>query len=160
VGTEALTVILTAVGSYAWLLIARTADVITLVFGGLALWGFIFKRRQIAHIFRLAKSAHLYQRIENVRESLRALKDLNYDDKPSRREITALMGQICGQIGPLVETHPELKETHIKLTELVERKDNRRFSETVKRRICHQIDGILDNILFEAQSTTLGTKDV
>ncbi len=118
------------------------------------------KRRQIAHIFRLAKSAHLYQRFESVRESLRELKNLNFDDKQSRAEITALIGQICGQIGPLVETHPELNEMHMRLTDLVERKTNQRFSEQKKRHICHQLEGILENILFEAQSTTLGTKDV
>jgi hypothetical protein len=156
--TETQCLILAVTVEYVWIITARLADFIALILGGVAVWGLVFKRRQIAYVFRLARNVHLHRGIENVRETLRDLNKLDYREKESRPEIAALLGQLSGQIESLLETHPKLTDVHQKVTDLVEAK--KRCSESVKRQICCQLEGILDSMIFEAESTLLGTKDV
>ena len=133
-----------------------SADVVTVVLGALALWGFIFKRKQISLALRVIANTYLNQRVNRLKEALGRLDSLSYDNKEDRSEIQALVGQVCGQIKPLLEDYPRLADAYNSLTEFVDGK--KRLSESKKRRIVYEIHGVLDSVSF-AQNTRVFEKN-
>lgn len=132
------------------------SHVVTVVVGGIAIWGILFKRRELTLAFRVFANTYLNQRIHRLKETLGKLETLNYDRKEDRSEINALIGQICGQLKPLAQDYPKLSETLEHLTLFVEKKQ--RLSESKKRRLVYEIHGILDSTTFDQQSTVIRTK--
>ena len=116
----------------------------------------IFRQREITLFFRLFTNAYLNQRVTRLKETLGKLDALSYENKDHRPEVFALLGQICGQIKPLVTDYPGLQESYDQLFEYVERR--KRLSESVKRRIAYELHGFLDATTFDEQSRTMGKK--
>ncbi len=132
------------------------SHLITIAVGGVALWGLIFKRRELTLAFRVFANTFLNQRINRLKETLGKLETLNYDQKEHRSEITALVGQVCGQLKSLAQDYPNLSQTLEHLAELVDGK--KRLSEARKRRLVYEIHGHLDSTTFDQQSTVIRKK--
>lgn len=133
--------------------VAVLADLVTVVIGLIAIWGLIFKRRELGFVFRVFANAHLNQRVNRLKETLGKLETLNYDQKEDRSELNALVGQVCGQVKPLVGDYPKLVNVYDELLALVERK--KRLSESKKRRLVYELHGILDDTSFHQQHQVL-----
>ena len=132
------------------------SHLITVVVGGVAIWGLIFKRRELTLAYRVFTNTYLNQRINRLKETLGKLETLSYDRKEDRSEINALVGQICGQLKPLAQDYPDLSETVEYLTELIDGK--KRLSESRKRRLLYEIHGHLDSATFDQHSAVIRTK--
>lgn len=124
------------------------ADVLGVAFGCLALWGLVFKRKQLAQLFRILSTAHFGQRVNRCKESLGRLDALNFDNKNNRAEIHALIGQLCGCLSTLKDENPALITCHAELLQIVERKV--KMSEARKCRICSELHTHLDKITLHS----------
>ena len=129
------------------------ADSVTVALGFLALWGLIFRRRQLALAFRVLTSAHTSHHVTRLRDTLAKLDALNWNEKERRAEVNALLGQLSGQLAPLVEDYPAFVPVHNDLLEIVQGPG--RVTESKKRRIAFQLNGILDKTVFKQQHIVL-----
>jgi len=130
--------------------IGCVADLVTIGLGILGLWGLIARRRQISTFLRLTVLAYRQQRLHRVRTTLERLRHLNYEDRESRPEIRALLGQLCGELKSLSEDLPGLRPSHERLAAKID--SSFRWTELEKRRLLSEIDGACDQWLFSEQS--------
>lgn len=124
-------------------LIGLLADVVTIAVGLAAVFAVIFKRRELGALLAALTSAFFGQRASRIKETLGRLESLSYDRKEERPEISALLGQICGQLESLVREYPSLQMTYDQLLEFVNKK--KRLSEAHKRRLIYELHGALDS---------------
>ena len=128
------------------------ADLVTLLLGALALWAIIFHRQKLELFFRVVLNSFVNERIKRIKETLGKLEGLNYDNKNDRPEIVALLGQVLGQIKPLINTDA-IKQVHVEMTELLQKKT--RLSEATKRRLAYELHAGLDGLSFAAMQSML-----
>ena len=133
------------------------ADAVTVILGSVALWGLVFRRKQLSLAMRLLGSLYASQRASRLKETLGKLEALSYDNKEDRGEIHALFGQASGQISGLLADYPSLQETHVKISAVVEKRG--RLSESLKRQLVYEIHGCIEIAsLDQARDTVESTK--
>jgi hypothetical protein len=129
------------------------ADALSLLVGLFALWAFVFRRKEIAKLLATFSNAFAAQRLSRIKETLGKLESLNWDQKENRSEITALAGQICGQLRPLLEEFPKLEDAHKQWTVFAQVWRHR--SESRKRQLIYELHGILDMDSFDQHTQIL-----
>jgi hypothetical protein len=82
-----------------------------------------------------------------VRDLLSKLSARNYDDKESRKEIFALLGELTGRLKPFANMTPSLEKCYQDLEVLLTAKT--KVTEPSKRRLLTEIEVALDSIGFE-----------
>lgn len=117
------------------------SNIVTIVLGLLALWGIVAHRGTLTELARFLHYSYLNDSFQRIRETLAKLDYLNYDDKESRREIRALLGQLNGQlkgVDPSVRTEQLLERLQTVVT------NGRTLTEAVKREIVSAARGTID----------------
>jgi hypothetical protein len=125
------------------------ADLITVVLGGIALAGIIRNRKELSAVVHAFANMYVNQRLNRLRETLGQLESYSYDTKEDQKEIRALIDQVCGQIGPLLDKIPELEGVHQRLLGVAGRK--LRLTESLKRHIVHEIHGLIDSVPLDSR---------
>ena len=122
------------------------ANFVTLILGGIAIWGLIFRRKKIALIMKLMISNFTNERVKRLKETLGKLESLSYDEKPDRPEIHALLGQVSGQIKILATEQNGLMKINQDISDILAKKSA--LNEATKRRIVYELHGSIDTISF------------
>lgn len=122
------------------------ADFVTLVLGGIALWGLVFHKKKISLIIKVLVNSFLNERVKRIKETLGKLDSLDYNDKEDRGEIFALLGQVSGQIKPLTATDQHLLSLYAEIQTILEKKSP--LNEATKRRLVYALHGQLDGASF------------
>ncbi len=125
------------------------SDLVTAIVGSAALYGLIFHRRELSNFFRFLQNYQLTERIKRIKETLGKLDSLNYGDKSSRAEIVALLGQVSGQVHPLVANDGELQKICNEISEILAKRVG--ISEGTKRNIVYRIHGQLDSLQLDSE---------
>lgn len=129
------------------------ADAVTIILGAIAIWGLLFKRKQIQRFFHALTTVYLNQRISRIKETLGQLNSLNFDNKEDKRRIRALLGQICGQLKGLTGDYPVLNELYARANNF--HNEITSLTEPLKCELSHEIDGLLDKIVYGHQSDAM-----
>src|SRR5438552_11209388 len=129
-------------------IIAFFSDLLTVVLGCVALYGLIFHRRAISNFVRLLQNYQLTERVQRIKETLGKLDSLNYGDKEARAEIIALLGQVAGQVHPLIAHDVELQSVSQEISDILAKRVG--MNEATKRRIVYQIHGHLETRQFDS----------
>ena len=129
------------------------ANFLTLILGGVALWGLLFRRKKLALVFRALISNFTNERVKRLKETLGKLESLSFDEKEDRPEILALLGQVSGQINNLATEQNGLKKVQSEITNLLAK--TTRLNEATKRRIVYELHGNIDSLSFTETNKTL-----
>jgi len=129
------------------------ADLFTLILGGIALWGILFRRKKLALLFKVLISSFTNERVKRIKETLGKLESLTFDEKNDRKEIFALLGRVSGQIKSLATDGSGLKEIDQEIAELLCK--NKPLTEATKQKIVYELHSRLDNISFVETSKIL-----
>ena len=135
---------------------AFLSDLMTVVVGTITLYTIFWHRKEIRAFLTLLATSHLHERIKRIKETLGKLEVLNYGVKQSRPEIFALLGQLSGQIRPLVSQVPELETPYKELASLLKKEVP--LSEPVKQRVLYEVHGALDSEALAASISLLGNQ--
>jgi len=127
-------------------IVTFAAHLVSLPLGIIALWTLIFRRKKIAVIFKVFTNVFLNEKLRRIRETLNRLESLNYDEKPNRAEIRALLGQVSGQIKPMISSSNELAGVHKAFCDMME--NTAPLTEAKKRNAVAELHGVLDNVVF------------
>jgi hypothetical protein len=101
------------------------SQLVTLVLGLIALCALIFHGRRVTHLLNALSYQFVSARAQKVRDILSKLNDRNYDDKESRREIFALLGELSGRLKPFVSMAASLEKCYQDLEVLTTFSKNR-----------------------------------
>ena len=129
------------------------ADLFTLILGGIALWGILFRRKKITLLFKVLISSFTNERVKRIKETLGKLESLNFDEKDDRKEIFALLGRVSGQIKPLALDENGLKEIDSEISILLAK--TKPLTEATKQKIVYELHSRLDNVSFSETSKIL-----
>lgn len=127
-------------------IVTFAAHSVSLILGLIALWALIFKGKKLAFVVRVFMSVFLNERLRRIRETLNKIESLNYEEKKNRPEIRALLGQVSGQIKPMIAGNNRLSAIHMVICNLVE--DKTALTEPQKRSVVAELNGHLDDIAF------------
>lgn len=120
------------------------ADTLTVLLGGLALYGLIAKRKKIATLVNVVLNSQLNERVRRIRGTLTQLENISLDDKTRYKECMALLGQLSGQLKPFAASRPKLQAPHADLVFMLEGKKH--VQEHRKNAVTHEISGLLDEL--------------
>lgn len=134
-------------------IINTLADLITIILGVIALWNIIWHRKKISAFVKLLSSTILNERVKRIKETLRSLQSINFNDKENRQEIYALLGAVVGQVKQFADHDPKFKELYVEIHEYLNR--TKALNEPAKRRIVSELDALLDAKTTEAALTIL-----
>jgi len=124
------------------------SNALTVTLGIITLVALYRHRGELSVFLRVLATSRLNERFRRIRETLTELEHLNYEDKPTRPEIKALLGKLTGHIRGLRVV--ELDPLCIQIEALLQKPAT--ITEARKRAIIHELDGHLDNI--SATATT------
>jgi hypothetical protein len=121
---------------------AFVANLLTIALGVLAVYGITAHREQIRSFLRLVSLSQFHKRFGGIKESLGRLESLNCGRKRDRIEVHSMLGQLVGQLQPLIGEVASLKAVHDEILQVL--RDKIELTEPEKRRIVHGIRSALD----------------
>jgi hypothetical protein len=124
-------------------IVSFIADLTTAILGVFGIWLILFKRKALSRYLRIFMNSHLNERIKRIKETLGKLESLDYNDKTDRVEIRDLIGQLAGQIRPIVTEKNGLGRLYSDITDFQEKK--KPLNEGYKRQLVYDLHGALDN---------------
>jgi len=144
-----------------WLIIGKIIEVgsqtVTLIAGLVGLYALIFHGKRVTLLLNALSYLFVSARAQKVRDLLSKLSARNYDDKESRKEIFALLGELTGRLKPFANMTPSLEKCYQDLEVLLTAKT--KVTEPSKRRLLTEIEVALDSIGFETVKEFLSLKD-
>ena len=141
--------------AFQWLFegVTFVAHLFTAVLGAFAIWGLVWHRNKIGAFVRVLAHGLIANRINKIRLTLGRLNSLNYDDKPSRREILAIIGELAGMLHAPATKHEGFRLVHEQLIAL--NLDPKKLTEPTKRRLAQELDALLEERAFVAAVTLM-----
>lgn len=97
------------------------ANAITVVLGCAAIYAFFYKRSELSLALRGIAQTVFNHRVHRLKETLGKLDRLSYERVGDRIEIVALIGELGGQLRPLVRDFPLLADTLEELNAIIEK---------------------------------------
>ncbi len=135
---------------------AFLANLFTVFLGIIALYGLIWRRKELATFVKLLAASYIDDRVKKIKETLGILDSLNFNMKRDRQEILALLGQLSGQIRPLILEDPEFEAIQKEMVGI--EKGESTLSEPMKRRILFSLHAALDNLSHSASTSLMGNQ--
>jgi hypothetical protein len=130
------------------------ADVVTSLLGLIAIFGLIFKRKKINQIFQIILNTHFNEKLKRLRDTLSQLDAISFEDKNRYQEGLSLLGQLSGQIKPLVNNSSDLLKMHTDLNLMLEGKS--KIKNYKKSALIHELTDLLENMRVEEYLNLIG----
>jgi hypothetical protein len=130
------------------------ADVITSLLGLIAIFGLIFKRKKIGQIFQIILNTHFNEKLKRLRDTLSQLDAISFEDKTRYQEGLSLLGQLSGQIKPMVNNSNDLLKIHTDLNLMLEGKS--KIKNYRKNALIHELTDLIENMHIEEYLSLIG----